>query len=156
MLRFTFFALLIAPAAFPQAMLEHAIAASGGSVAGVAGKPVSDAASNIMGKAGSLLEQAAGPKVAKKDEPRPVAPVATVRFATMPPVPPLPEVMPSEFRAIQVGMKREQLLTKVGTPSSRITIPEDGQVVEVYRYRANGTTLGTVRLVDGKVTEVIQ
>ncbi len=156
MLRFTFFALLLVPAAFPQVILEHAIAASGGSVAGVAGKPVSDAASNIMGKASSLLEQAAGTKVAKKEEPRPTAPAATVRFATMPPAPPLPEVMPSEFRAIQIGMKREELLAKVGTPSSRITIPEDSQLAEVYRYRANGTTLGAVRLVDGKVTDVIQ
>ena len=156
MLRFAFFVLVLAPSAFSQAMIEHALAASGGSAAGVAGKPVSDAASSILGKAGALLDQAAGPKV-KKEEPGPTVKIAPlVRYATMPPAPLLPEVVPDKFRQVQLGLKREELLAQLGTPSSKIMIPEDNQMVEVYRYRANGASLGSIRLVDGKVTEVNQ
>jgi hypothetical protein len=156
MLRLAFFVLVLAPSAFAQAIIENALAASGGSAAGVAGKPVSDAASSIMGKAGALLDQAAGAKV-KKDEPAPAIKFApVVRYAVMPPAPPLPEVVPDKFRQVQIGLKREELLAQVGTPSSKIIMPEDNQMVEIYRYRANGASLGSIRLVDGKVTEVNQ
>ena len=101
-----------------------------------------------------MLEKAAGEKSpVKKDEPKPAVYAA---YATMPPAPPLPEVVPEAFRQIKPGLKREELLSTVGTPSSKITIPESDRTIEIYRYRANGGTLGTVRLVDGKVTEVIQ
>lgn len=139
--------------AFPQAMLEHAIAASGGSVAGIAGKPVSDGAEAALAKAGSLLDRAAADREAKKE---PQKPAVRATYAIMPPAPQLPEVVPESFRQIRPGLKREELLANVGTPSSRITIPEAGQTVEIFRYRANGGTLGSVRLVDGKVTEVNQ
>ena len=150
MFRITIIALALTTVAFPQAMLEHALAASGGSAAGLAGKPVSDGVEAALARAGSLLDRAAADKPAKKEPRNPRV------YAIMPPAPPLPEVVPESFRQIKPGLKREELLANVGTPSSRITIPETGKLVEIYRYRANGGMLGSVRLVDGKVTEVIQ
>ena len=153
MYRLIIIAIALTATAFPQAIMEHALAASGGSVAGVAGKPVSDGAEAALAKAGSLLHRAAADREAKKE---PQKPAVRATYASMPAAPPLPEVVPESFRQIRPGLKREELLANVGIPSSRITIPESGQTVEIYRYRANGGTLGSVRLVDGKVTEVIQ
>ena len=154
MFRLIFCAVVLASTAFPQAILEHALAASGGSAAGIAGKPVSDGATVVFSKIGSLLEKASADKTAPKKDPPQPAVYAT--YATMPPAPPLPEVVPEAFQQIRPGIKREELLATVGTPSSRITIPENDQMIELYRYRAKGGTLGTVRLVGGQVTEVIQ
>ena len=128
-------------------MMEHALAASGGSAAGVAGKPVSEAAIVALNKAASLLERAAADKIAKKE---------LSAYGKMVPAPLLPEVVPEVFRRVRLGLKREELLASVGTPSSKIIIPEGAQMIEIYRYRANGGTLGAVRLTDGKVSEVIQ
>jgi len=147
-------ALVFASVAFPQAMIENALAASGGSAAGVAGKPVSEGATAIFEKMSSALGKAAGDKAdTKKEAPKPAN---TGRYAIMPAAPPLPEVVPSAFRQIKPGTSREELLSSVGTPSSRVMIPDSEGMVEMYRYRGNGGTLGTVRLVNGKVTEVIQ
>ena len=76
MFRTILIALVVTAPAFPQVILEHALAASGGSVAGVAGKPVSDAADAILNKAGSLLERAAADKTPKKE------PLKTAVYAT--------------------------------------------------------------------------
>lgn len=149
MFRPIFVALLFAATAFPQAMLEHALAASGGSAAGVAGKPVSDGAIAVFNKAASLLDKAASDQTGRKDPWKPA-------FANMPPAPLLPEVVPEVFRQIKLGLRREELLASVGTPSSKIIIPEGAQMIEIYRYRANGGTLGAVKLLDGRVSEVIQ
>lgn len=53
-------AVSIVGTASAQALLEHAVAAAGGSVAGVAGKQVSDGVDKILGKAGALAKSAAG------------------------------------------------------------------------------------------------
>jgi hypothetical protein len=50
-------------------------------------------------------------------------------------------------------MSREQLL-KLGPPAGRITMDDDGHLMETYQYAANGTSLGTVRLTDGTVSSV--
>ena len=128
-------------------MMENALAASGGSAAGVAGKPVSEGAITVFNRAASLLDKAAADKTVKKE---------LFTYAKMPPAPLMPEVLPEVFRQVKLGLKREDLLASVGTPSSKIIIPDGARMVEIYRYRANGETLGAVRLVDGKVSEVIQ
>ncbi len=205
MLRLIFIALVSMATVFPQAIAEHAIAAAGGSAAGVAGKPVSEAAISIFSKAASLLETATTGKQAAKEPVAsksvagvlpstpggsaagvtmkavtkgsipgfstnaPMPEIATVdntrmekpqaRKTSYPNVAPassLPEVAAETFRQAKPGLKREELLTRVGTPSSKITIPDGEQLVEIYRYRANGATLGAVHLVDGKVVQVIR
>jgi hypothetical protein len=48
-------------------------------------------------------------------------------------------------------MNREDVL-RLGPPASRITMFDDGHVVEVYRYQTGDNSLGVVRLTDGAVS----
>jgi len=51
-------------------------------------------------------------------------------------------------------MDADELRARLGPASSRIVMAEEGQIVEIRRFRTGGRELGSVRLVDGKVTEV--
>jgi hypothetical protein len=196
--------LLLAGKVSAQALVEHAIAAAGGSAAGVAGKKVSDGIDSIMGKVDKMLQedpkkkkarpagepeagrsstfdfigktgQAVQPDVAiaappvppragslpalrPLAPPRPVAPTmpdaAPTPVAVSAPPPPPPPVTAQDVQTMQVGASRNDLLTRLGSPSSRIVMPEDGGLVEVYTYRVNGAKVGSVRLLNGAVTEV--
>ncbi len=70
-----------------------------------------------------------------------------------PALPPPPEMSPEGFRTISNGMSREDLLRR-GAPASKITMFDDGHLVEVYSYRQNGQTFGTLHLTDGAVSSV--
>ena len=54
-----------------------------------------------------------------------------------PALPPPPVMSPEDFRTVSSGMTRADVL-KFGAPASRITMFEDGHLVEVYSYRQNG------------------
>jgi len=86
--------------------------------------------------------------------PPPPADDAATGGAKSPSLPPAaPEVSAGDLQKVTAGMSREQLL-KLGSPAGRITMDEDGHLLEVYQYSANGTGLGTVRLTDGTVSSV--
>jgi hypothetical protein len=82
----------------------------------------------------------------RRPEPVEAAPLAPA------PAPP-PQVTEQELARVSVGMKRDQVLA-LGPPSSRVTMFDDGHLVEVYNYVAHDATLGTVRLSDGTVSSV--
>jgi len=42
----------------------------------------------------------------------------------------------------------------MGAPASRITMYDEGHLVEIYRYQSRDTTFGVVRLSDGSVSSV--
>jgi hypothetical protein len=96
-------------------------------------------------------KKAASP--APREPPRPAVPQA-------PPPAPSP-VQAAQARAITAedltkvaqGMSRDELL-KLGSPAGRITTDEDGHLIEIFEYSANGTRLGTVRLTDGIVSSL--
>jgi len=177
---------------YGQSLVEHAAAAAGGSVGGVAGKKVSDGLTKIFEKMDTTTAKAAKqgavskPKAADSDEaplfdvgpgvPKrdtfvpPPPPPATKHAAThrpapaparepvavaapVPPPPPPPEVTTADLRAFAAGMNRDEIL-KAGQPASRITMFDDGHLVEIYRYMAKDTTIGVVRLSDGRVSSV--
>ena len=75
-----------------------------------------------------------------------VAPVA-------PPPPPPPQMTADDLKQVTPGTSREDVL-KLGEPSARITMIDDGHLVEVYNYIAHGENLGRVRLTDGAVASV--
>jgi hypothetical protein len=50
-------------------------------------------------------------------------------------------------------MTRGEVL-QLGPPTARITMFDDGHLLEIYRYQAKDTTIGVVRLVDGSVSAV--
>ncbi len=70
------------------------------------------------------------------------------------PVLPPPAVMsPEEFRRVSLGEARADVL-KFGAPASKITMFEDGHVVEQYSYHQNGQKFGGLRLTDGVVSSI--
>jgi hypothetical protein len=50
-------------------------------------------------------------------------------------------------------MERNSVLA-LGVPSARITMYEDGHLLEIYQYRNQTFSSGTVRLRDGSVASV--
>jgi hypothetical protein len=92
----------------------------------------------------SVQKQAAPPPPAP--EPAPVA-------APVAPPPPPPEVTVEDLKKVTEGMKRDDLL-KLGPPSARITMFDDGHLVEIYRYMHGDNTIGVIRLTDGAVVSL--
>lgn len=76
----------------------------------------------------------------------------TGRTPLGPPLPPEPPVN-VDLGQIERGMARESLLA-LGKPTSKITLYEDGHMVEIYQYRNQTVASGTVRLRDGAVASV--
>ena len=149
-------ALAVAGVCAGQGVLEAGGLAGAAAGAGQAAKGVGDAARRAFGKTGQSLrrskgatpKQEGGARTAVKTERRDqVEPLQT------PPTPPA-AATPESFAEITVGMDADELRAKLGRASSRIVMAEEGQMVEIRRYRAGGRELGSVRLVDGKVTEV--
>jgi hypothetical protein len=71
----------------------------------------------------------------------------------IPVLPPPPQVTSDDLKALASGTARKDVL-KLGAPASRITMYDDGHLVEIYRYQSRDTTLGVVRLSDGSVSSV--
>jgi hypothetical protein len=201
-MRSTILAILLSSLGWGQALVEHAAAAAGGSVGGVAGKKVSDGLNSIFGKIDKQTSKAAkgasagtaasnapllevGPGVPKATAPAaPASTVATATVAGYPPPPPpvrsatvhkapasrvarvLPPAIPrieppestpvtrEELRLVTTGMQRPDVL-RLGIPAAKITMYDDGHLVEIYRYHSNDTTIGAVRLTDGTVSSVV-
>jgi hypothetical protein len=156
---------LLGGGAFGQSLVEYSTAAAGGSAAGVAGKKVGEGISAIFGKVDKQTAKAAktdkrdskdntpiiqvGPGVAKsltesvpppppvrkavahKPAPKP-APAPEV---APPPPPPPPEVTAEDLKRVSAGTNRDALL-QLGAPAARITMFDDGHLVEIYRYMA--------------------
>lgn len=70
-----------------------------------------------------------------------------------PPPPPAPQATAEDLKKVANGTSREDLL-KLGAPASRITMSDDGHVLEVFSYADKDTSLGRVRLTDGTVSSV--
>ena len=68
-------------------------------------------------------------------------------------LPPPPQVTPDDLRTLASGTARGDVL-KMGAPAARITMFDDGHLVEIYHYQTRDTTVGTVRLSDGSVSSV--
>ncbi len=189
---------------FPQAMIEHAAAAAGGSTGALAGKPVGESLGKIFGKVEQTTAKAAKPKTdktAKIEAPKakeatgageasrtmptfgaavssagmpassggvtrhnrpssPLAPVETEAAAAEPVIAltPRPIMVHQTTRedvvAIQSGMVRHDVIAKLGAPASSVTIPDDGHLLEIFKYVSGGRWVGTVRLDNGSVVKV--
>jgi len=89
--------------------------------------------------------------VRKVPAPLPMARVPVPMIA--PEVEPAPQVTLAELRGVTAGMHRADVL-KLGEPAARITMYDDGHLVEIYRYLNRDADLGAVRLTDGSVSSV--
>jgi hypothetical protein len=70
-----------------------------------------------------------------------------------PALPPPPVMSPEDLRSVSTGMTRADVL-RLGAPSSKITMFEDGHVVEQYSYHQNGQKFGGLKLTDGVVSNI--
>jgi len=81
------------------------------------------------------------------------APAWMTEAPLMGPPPPPPPPVNVDLALIERGMSRESLLA-LGRPSSKMTLYEDGHMLEVYQYRNQTLASGTVRLRDGAVLAI--
>jgi len=134
-----------------------------------AAKPSQKASAGEGGSGGGAVLKT-GPGGVVKDHSLVPPPPAKKVVAVVPPPPPLaapapavqipvfvlpppPQATAEELRAVAGGTSRADVL-KLGPPSSRITMFDDGHLVEIYRYQSRDTTFGIVRLSDGSVSSV--
>jgi hypothetical protein len=68
--------------------------------------------------------------------------------------PPRKEPTAEDFAGIQVGAAEQDMVTALGQPESKVTIPDDGHMVQICQYWSKGKQLGTVRLDNGHVVNV--
>jgi hypothetical protein len=184
MRRILFIMPFVAALAGAQTMTEVGASAAGSSVGSAAGKKISDGINSIFGKVdkstakaakspsedGALLE--VGPATSKtKGEsvppppppagshritaPKPVAaePLPEIVPPPPPPPPPAPQVTVEDLKKVTNGMSREDLL-KLGAPASRITMSDDGHLLETFSYAAKDASIGRVKLINGAVSSV--
>ena len=88
-------------------------------------------------------------RAARPTPPRP----APVEVAYVEPAPEPAPRLDIDLASVLPGMPRPELLA-LGDPSARITMFEDGHVVEIYSYRNQLLVSGSIRLVDGNVATV--
>lgn len=69
------------------------------------------------------------------------------------PAAPAKEPVNVDLAQVERGMARESLLA-LGSPSSKMTLFEEGHLIEVYNYRNQSVPSGTVRLSDGAVVKI--
>jgi hypothetical protein len=68
--------------------------------------------------------------------------------------PPRREPTAEELASVKVGAAESDVLATLGQPESRVTIPDEGHLLQICQYWANGQPLGTVRLDNGQVVSV--
>ncbi len=83
------------------------------------------------------------------------SPVVTAFRPTIPvlPPPPPPQVTADDLKSLASGTDRRDVL-KLGAPAARISMYDDGHLVEIYRYQSHDRTIGVVKLSDGSVSSV--
>jgi hypothetical protein len=79
--------------------------------------------------------------------PPPIAPPPTPAISA-------PQITADDLSHVTSGMQRKDVL-KLGEPTSRVSMFDEGHLLEIYRYQASDTTLGVVRLTDGAVSTVL-
>lgn len=65
-------------------------------------------------------------------------------------------VRPPQVSDIEKGMAKDAVVSKLGNPSTVISMYEDNRFHESLRYEWKGRWVGTVRLVNGQVSRIDQ
>ncbi|MCC6345001.1 MAG: hypothetical protein IT166_22560 [Bryobacterales bacterium] len=59
-----------------------------------------------------------------------------------------------DLQSLSAGASREQVFNKLGQPASRISMSNDDGFVEIMKFRNQDGSIGSVRVVNGKVAAV--
>ena len=114
---------------------------------------------DVTAPAASQTEEEASPSrrrhgaASARRHPVPPAPAATAPVVQIS-QPPAKEPGLEDLLSVKAGTREEALTASLGAPSSRITIPEDGHLLEILRYSAHGELLGAIRVDNGEVVNV--
>lgn len=86
-----------------------------------------------------------------------IAPPEATQFRSLadvaPALPPPPVMSIEDYRTVSKGMTRAEVL-RFGAPAAKLTMFEDGHLVEVYSYYQKGQKFGSLRLTDGAVSTI--
>ncbi len=138
-----------------QGVVEYG-GATASRTAGAGAKKVGDSVGKVLQKAGDSLQgtQRSSAKPAGGTVIRPAAAGAAKGEPSA--EKPASGAVPSSesFQRLAAGMPAEELEARLGPPSFRVAVAEDGRMVETYYYSVDGRDLGSVRVVNGKVAEV--
>jgi len=91
----------------------------------------------------------------KSSEPAKPAPPAPPTVSPWIPPAHLPELSPQAIASIHVGMKQQEVLRTLGNPVAKLSIPEENELVESYRYPVLSGKVAIIRFSNGLVTEVV-
>lgn len=120
--------------------------------------PGGKAASAPLGPAPELPPAPRRMRAARTAAPAPSQPVSggEERFLPAPAPAPAPPPLPTaeDFAKVKEGGVRQDVLTALGTPSSLITIPDDGHLIEIMTYSDGRQRIGSVRLDNGQVVSI--
>lgn len=85
--------------------------------------------------------------------PPPLTPSAPAILTPRLVLPPPRQASVEDLKTLASGTSKADVL-KLGAPASRVTMFDDGHLVEIFRYQTRDVALGVVRLSDGSVTSV--
>jgi hypothetical protein len=68
--------------------------------------------------------------------------------------PPRVLATPEEFAKLTTGAPKSEVVQRLGRASYKINVPEEGHLTEILSYSNHGVAVGTVRVVDGVVSEL--
>lgn len=117
----------------------------------IASSPAPNSASNPMPSSKGAIKRSRASRSAAAMPYKPAfaAPGESMAAAMAPP-PPSAE----DFAKVKEGGARQEVFAALGTPSSHITIPDEGHLIEIMTYSDGGRRLGSVRLDNGQVVSV--
>lgn len=153
-----------------QSITEYG-ATSGSATAAATAAGAGKSAAGVFGKIGKLLSGETKPVtdettpspssgggsrpapavVAAKPKSTPAASPVVVAAVSAPA--PAEPVKPANLSALETGMDRADMLSKVGKPSMSLSVPESSALVETCWYK-NGSDSVTVTLRNGKVARI--
>jgi hypothetical protein len=91
---------------------------------------------------------------AVEPEPDPVAEMPITMKAALAAFHPALQPISERMQRLRPGATRDDVKRILGSPASKVTIPGDTDINEIYYYMERGRTVGTVRLEAGVVTRV--
>lgn len=110
------------------------------------------------GKGSAKRTRASASSTSNREKPVDASPVfdpEELNMSAPPAVAPVPHVPTEEdFAKVKEGGAREEVFAALGTPSARITIPDEGHLIEILSYSNGSRRLGSVRLDNGQVVSV--
>ena len=85
---------------------------------------------------------------------RPVLSATQTVFSLYESTPYNPPVTADQLQAVASGASRSEVVGRLGVPSGRITMDDNGHLVEILQYSSHGVRVGSVRCNDGRVESV--